>query len=274
MSELIITFRESMEAALIVGIVYSYLKNSQNDSYIRFIYYGITIGIVGSIAGAYGFFTLSNGLEGKNEMLYDGIIMSIGAFFIFYFILWMSGQKDMTSTIGKDIKRRLSRSSGIGITMLIAVSILREGIESTLFIGSVVYAKEGISIVMALLGIILGILVGYGVYLGFKGLKLRYLFSSTTFLLAIFAAGLLSHSIHEFQEAGIIPTYIEHLWDINFILNEESGTGKFLKSIIGYNANPSLIETLVYFSSLGIIFSIYRFKPVVRLTKNRSYNLL
>ncbi|MFW6151209.1 MAG: FTR1 family protein, partial [Chloroflexota bacterium] len=82
-------------------------------------------------------------------------------------------------------------------------------------------------------------------------------FKVTGLLLILFAAGLLAHGIHEFHEAGIIPPVIDHVWDVGYILPEQSMTGRFLTAIFGYNANPSLVEVLAYVSYLGVILTSY-----------------
>ena len=69
-------------------------------------------------------------------------------------------------------------------------------------------------------------------------------------LLILFAAGLLAHGIHELQEAGLLPVVIEHVWDISPILSDEGTLGSLLKALLGYNANPSLLEVAGYIAYL------------------------
>jgi high-affinity iron transporter len=52
--------------------------------------------------------------------------------------------------------------------------------------------------------------------------------------------------VHEFNEAGWIPSVVDHVWDINPVLDEKSGVGEFLKALVGYNGNPSLTEVIAY----------------------------
>ena len=77
-------------------------------------------------------------------------------------------------------------------------------------------------------------------------LDLRRFFQVTSFILILFAAGLLAQGVHEFNEIGVIPGIIEHVWDVNFIVNENSTLGLILKSLFGYNGNPSLTEVIAY----------------------------
>jgi high-affinity iron transporter len=64
--------------------------------------------------------------------------------------------------------------------------------------------------------------------------------------LIVFAAGLVAHGVHELNEAGIIPPVIEHVWDMNPVLDETSNAGQIMKALFGYNGNPSLTEVLAY----------------------------
>ena len=74
----------------------------------------------------------------------------------------------------------------------------------------------------------------------------------------LFAGGLLAHGFHELQEAGIFPVIIEHLYDINSLLDEQSSLGTLLKTLFGYNGNPSLLESLVYLGYITVIYILNR----------------
>jgi len=98
----------------------------------------------------------------------------------------------------------------------------------------------------------LELIVGWLVYVAGKRLNLRAFFRATGGLLILFAAGLLAHGIHELQEAFLLPVVIEHVWDINRILNENGTLGSLLKALFGYNGNPSLLEVVGYLAYLAM----------------------
>lgn len=79
----------------------------------------------------------------------------------------------------------------------------------------------------------------------------------TNILLILFAAGLVAYGVHELNEAGWIPSVVEHVWDINHILNEKSQMGLILKALFGYNGNPSLTEVIAYLTYIGIMSATY-----------------
>jgi high-affinity iron transporter len=256
MEEFIITFRESLEAALIIGIIFSYLKKTKKIEFYSFVYFGIGLGIASSLLAAYGFHQLAGGFTGLWEQIFEGVTMFLGASLIVYLIAWMADKKDASSVIKSQVDKALN-NSGIGIMMLVFLSILREGVETVLFLNTIVYDSTSNAVMLAFFGVIGGLLVGYSVYRGLKGMNLKYLFSVSSILLMLFATGLFARSIHEFQEFGLIPTFVSHIWDINYVLNENNLVGSFMKSLFGYNANPSLLEVFMYCASLFFMIILY-----------------
>jgi high-affinity iron transporter len=98
--------------------------------------------------------------------------------------------------------------------------------------------------------------------MGSRRLNLRQFFTVTGILLIVFAAGLLAHGIHEFQEAGVLPMTIEHLWDTNGVVNEDSHVGQFLTALFGYNGNPSLLEVVAWATYL-VVALVFFLRPLV-----------
>jgi len=119
----------------------------------------------------------------------------------------------------------------------------------------------------ALTGMIAAILLGYAMFLGSMKINIKKFFNITSILLILFAAGLVAHGVHELQEAKVVPTGVEHVWDINPslkpdggypVLHEKGYIGGILTSLFGYNGNPSLIEVLSYFIYLFIVFVLWQ----------------
>ena len=105
-SEFIITFRETLEVALVIGIVLSYLARTKQTKYNNIVYVGIGFGIVASILGAFLFINLAGGFEGKAEEIFEGAIMLIGAFLLTTMILWMMKQKHLA----EELRQRISKN--------------------------------------------------------------------------------------------------------------------------------------------------------------------
>ena len=118
------------------------------------------------------------------------------------------------------------------------------------------------NIIQTLAGVVLGlgtsILLGWSLFATTVRLDLRRFFQVTGLLLILFAAGLVAHGVHEFNEVGWIPSVVEHVWDVNAFIDENSIMGELLKTLFGYNGNPSLTEMIAYFVYIAIVFFFWR----------------
>lgn len=255
MQEFIITFRDFLEASLVVGIIYGYLKKSNNTHYIKYVNRGILFGVIGSILGAIMFHKVLGGFTGVKEQIFEGVTMAGGAVLMLFFIIWMSANQNIKEKLSLSVDSSIQKGGNMALLLLVFFSILREGVETTIFLNSVALNQNGFSFLFSSLGAAAGVGVGYLVYKGARYIKLRYIFAISSFVFVFFAAGLLAHSVYEFQEAGVLPVFIEQVWDINHILSEESISGSFLKALFGYNANPSLLEVFFYISTIVFIFA-------------------
>ncbi len=257
----LVTSRETLEASLIVGIVLAYLNRTNNQNYRKTVYYGIAFGILASIISAVIFTFFAGGFEGKAEEIFEGTTMLIGAVLLTTMILWMMQQRHISKEIEGKVERHLMSTqplfSHVGIFMLIFIAIIREGVETVIFLNAINYAS-GINFIGGTLGIVAAIIVGYLFFVSTRKINLKKLFNVSSVLLILFAAGLVAHGFHEFEEAGTVSGIISPLFDVNHILNEKGIFGSFLKGLFGYNGNPSLLEAIAYVSYLAIIFVLYR----------------
>jgi high-affinity iron transporter len=256
-AEFIITFRETFEAALVIGIMYSYLENTGNKEKKKYVNYGTVLGILLSIIGAVLFQYVLGGFEGIVEEIFEGILMLFGSLMITTLIIWFHRKSKTGSSLTQQLDNSIQKSENFGLFLLAFVSILREGIEVILFLGATALTTDGTSIIGALLGIIFALILGLLVYKGTIKLNIKKFFQYTAIFLIFVAAGLLAYGVHELQEVGIIPIIIEHVYDINHILDENGTFGSLLKGLFGYNGNPSLLEIIVYVLYIGSVFGIF-----------------
>ncbi len=257
----LVTSRETLEASLVVGIVLAYLNRTNNQNFRKTVYYGIVFGILASILSAFIFTIFAVNFEGKAEQIFEGTTMLIGAILLTTMILWMMKQRHIAKEIEGKVERHLTSAqplfSHLGIFMLIFVAIIREGVETVIFMNAINYAS-GINFIGGTMGIIAAIAVGYLFFVTTRKINLKRLFNISSVLLILFAAGLVAHGVHEFEEAGVVNGIVAPLFDINHILNEKGILGSFLKGLFGYNGNPSLLEVISYVSYLGVIFLVYK----------------
>ncbi|MDD9953228.1 MAG: FTR1 family protein [Candidatus Woesearchaeota archaeon] len=243
----LITSRETLEASLVVGIVLAYLGKTENNKYRGAVFWAIAAGVLFSIFAAIGFTVIAGGFEGTAEALFEGITMLVGAALLTTMIMWMMQQRHITAQIESKVAGYVANPSFsyLGIFLLVFVAIIREGVETVIFMNAINYAS-GINFVGGLLGITVAIGVGYLFFHSARKMNLKKIFTFSSILLILFAAGLTAHGVHELEEAGVLTPFIYPLYDINPILNEKGIVGSFLKGLFGYNGNPSLLEVICY----------------------------
>ncbi|MFX1566218.1 MAG: FTR1 family protein [Promethearchaeota archaeon] len=248
----VIALREGLEAALIVGIVLAFLARTGGSQRYWQVFAGVISAIIVSIALAFGFQWLAGGFSGPSAEIFEGITTLVAAGLLISMIVWMD-RKGPSLQMELEQKTAATMTATLGIFLIVFIAVLREGVETVLFL-SVLPLSEGTIWLGALLGFAVAIGVAYIYFAGTKQFSLRTFFQITSIFLIFFAAGMIAYGIHELQEAGVVPILIEHVWDINFILPENSPLGLVLKGLVGYNGNPSLIEIIAYVVALTALF--------------------
>ncbi|MFC1983423.1 iron uptake transporter permease EfeU [Chloroflexota bacterium] len=265
-SALLITLREGLEAALIIGIVLAYLATTGNRKRFKDVWMGTALAIaVSLIAGIVIYFSAGR-FEGRAEEIFEGSAMLVAAVILTWMIFWMRKQAvNIKDHLQSQIQSALGRRSALGLIGLAFFVVVREGIETVLFLFAATRTAESqvLSLLGGIIGLTVAIAIGYGIYKGTARLNLKTFFNVTNLLLILFAAGLLAHGLHEFQEAKLIPIIVEHIWDINHVIAEDSIFGRFLTAIFGYNANPSLIEFTSYLTYLVLATVNYSY-PILK----------
>lgn len=245
---LLITLREGMEAALIVGIVLGVLRKLGRADRSRPVWAGVFAAVIASIVAALGLKVLGVAFEGRGEEIFEGVAMLLAAGVLTWMIFWMQRQgRQVQTELETDVRRAMGEQSNWALFSLAFVAVVREGIETVLFLTAVSFSSSGLeTIAGGALGLLIAVALGWLVFAAGKRLDMRAFFRVTSALLIFFAAGLAAHGVHELQEAALLPTVVEHVWDINHLLDEDGGLGTFLKALLGYNGNPSLLEVLTY----------------------------
>ena len=248
----LLALREGLEAALIVGIVLGALRKLGHNRQQVSVWQGAVAAIAVSLVAALLLYAVGLKMEGSAEQIFEGVTMLLAAAILTWMIFWMQTQ-------GRRINRELETGvrqavSGMGgnkghwaLFSVAFIAVLREGIETALFLTATTFTAGGQATLLgALLGLSAAAALGYILFATTRQLNVKRFFQVTSVLLILFAAGLVAHSIHEFNEVGWIPAVVEHLWDTNGLLDENSGLGLILKALFGYNGNPSLTEVLGY----------------------------
>jgi high-affinity iron transporter len=244
----LLSLREGIEAALIISIVLGALRKMRRTELIPSVWYGALSAILVSLAGGISLTALGLSLEGAAEQIFEGVAMVLAAGVLTWMIFWMSRQaRHIKGELEGGVHKAVFEGGKRGLFALAFLAVVREGVELALFLTAATFASgTQSSVIGALIGLGTAALLAWGLFASTLRLNLRQFFQVTGFLLILFAAGLVAHGIHEFNEAGIVPAVIEHVWDVNPVLDENGGFGATLNTLFGYNGNPSLTEVLAY----------------------------
>ena len=244
----LIALREGLEAALIIGIVLGYLRKIGYLEGRRPVWVGVLVAVLASLGLAFIIQLVGMELEGRAEQIFEGTTMFLAVGVLTWMIFWMRYQARLIKTsLEQDVQKAVETGTKWGLVLVAFTAVFREGVETALFLSAAAFAADSQgTLIGAALGLAAAVLIGYLIYATTVRLNIRLFFNITSVLLLLFAAGLLAHGIHEFQEAGLIPTVNEHVWDTNHVLDENSSLGQMLKAVFGYNGNPSLEEVVGY----------------------------
>jgi high-affinity iron transporter len=255
----LLALREGFEIALIVGIVFGALHQFKRQDLFRSLNLGILTAILASLTVAVVLTLMGASLEGPAEPIFEGVMMLTAAGVLTWMILWMQSHARHIKQMLQDEIGVASRAGATAIFLVAFVAVLREGIELALLMTASVF-NSGLSetVLGAMGGLILAAVLGWGLYRATIKLNLRRFFQITSILLVLFAAGLVAHGVHEFNEVNIVPSVVEHVWDTNAVLDENSVAGQVMKTLFGYNGNPSLTEVIGYVTYFVVLFAATR----------------
>lgn len=250
----LITLREGLEAGLILAIILAYLRSTNQRPHFRTVLVAAVAAIAVSLGVGAAIFAIAGEFEGRAAEVFEGSAMLAAAGVLSWMIVWMRQQ---STRIKSSLEREMAEAIGMGSVLALALipfsAILREGLEMAVFLFAATRTSTPLeSTVGATAGAIVAIGLTWGIYSGGYRVNLRAFFNVTGILLVLFAAGLLAHGIHELQEAAVLPTFIEHVWDVNHVVDDGSGVGLWLKALLGYNGNPSLLEVIAYPTYLAV----------------------
>jgi len=255
MAAFLLSLREGLEAALIIGILLGALRRCGRGELGRFIWYGVAAAIAVSATVAGGLVAAGIELEGGAEQIFEGVMLMLAAGFLTGMIFWMQRQgASWRAALAADVREAATGTGGWGLFAVAFLAVAREGIELALLL--VATTLQG-SLAATGLGVALGrgaeAVIGALLYQGVLRLNLAVFFRVTNILLLLFAAGMIGLAAHELIEAGLLPAVVDPLWNINPILSDKSTVGELLKSLFGYNGNPALTETAAYVAYLAVI---------------------
>ena len=226
--------------------------------------------------------------------LFEGVFMYITAGLLWYVIFWLSKHVSDRTGLENETKNAM-KASGWGVFLVVFFAILREGFETAIFLMGSFSMTGSFSYAGFILGMLIAIMIGYFIVIQGRRINLKSFFRVTTFLLVLFASGMVAYGTHEMEEFLVKGDRLEwvglenkseitRVWDIyqpkisldendnafmfsynlngkekyTHLLHDKGRIGVFLKGFLGYNSNPNWIEFIFWMLSLILGMKLWR----------------
>ena len=261
LAALIIVCREVFEAGLIVGIVLAVTGSVPNRNH--WIGGGVVVGALAACLVAAFTGALSRLFAGMGQELFNAAILGIAVMMLTWHNVWMAHHgREMAGemrAVGQAVAD--GTKSLLALAVVVGVAVLREGSEVALFLYGVAASGGGSALSHALgglMGLALGAAVCLLTYFGLMRIPPRALFSTTTILITLLAAGMAAQAVAFLERANWLGSLDTVVWDSAWLLPETSIAGRTMHTLIGYTDQPTEMQLLVYAAVLLMTFMLMR----------------
>ena len=270
LGSVIIVFRETLEAALIVGIIAAATRNVLSRNI--WLLAGVGAGITGSVIVAVLTGRIAELAAGVGQEIFNASVLGLAAAMLAWHNIWMARHGPQLAKhakmAGQAVVSGNREMSALGI--VVALAIVREGSETALFLyGVLAGGDDTVATVFGggVIGLLAGAFAGYGLYAGFLRIPARLLFAVTSGLILLLAAAMSSQMAKFLVQADVLPSLANPLWDTSWLLTNSSLPGRVFHTLMGYEAMPSGIQVVVYTITLLLILAgmyLFRLRPSTR----------
>lgn len=259
---LFIVWRESVEALLVVGILYGWLKSSDTGRQgIPWLWGGVAVGVALAAGLAALMLFVQNELAGEALEYFQTALLFAAAGLITQMVLWMGKHgRGMKRELEAGAARAAEKANWMGLSVLAALAVAREGGETAVFLYGLGAGQTGTQPLFlgAAAGFLLALLTAWGVSRGLRFLSYRLFFRLSGIVLLLLAASLLMGGVERLIGMELLPALVDPLWDSSAILDDSSTAGGLVASFTGYRAHPSLTLVLAYAAYWALVGVLLR----------------
>lgn len=262
---LFVVWRESVEALLVVGILYAWLKNGDEDAQrgIPYLWTGVGLGVLAAVALGAALVGFTEVLSGDAQDYFQTAMVLIACVLIVQMVLWM---KKHGRTLKRDMEQSLALSARDsnwwGVAALVALAIAREGSETVIFLYGIGFGQSGhvdaSQILAVVIGLGLAFLTFYLLQLGGKVFSWRHFFRVTEIMLLFLGAGLFQTGVDKLIDKELLPTLVDQVWNTSALLDDSSTFGSLVATLTGYRAHPALMNLIAYVVYWGVVWLLVR----------------
>ena len=250
----LITIREGLEAFLIVGILIGYLAKVNRPQFKIHIWIGAAAALILSIFLALLFQYMAFQFEGVAAEIFEAVVALLAVGVLTWMVLWMQRQsRGIKGELEQKADDAISSGQAFALGSLAFVSVLREGVETSLFLSALMVTSRDIQLFPgAILGLVIAAAITYLLFRSAVRLNLRNFFVVTGIFLILIAAGLIGHSVMALQDIGWLPIGTTIAWNLQAIISNDGLPGRLLHAFLGYEAAPTFLTVVAY--GLYVVF--------------------
>ena len=277
---LFIVWRESVEAMLVVGILYTWLRSTpEGKRGLNYLWGGVAAGLALAVALALVLLGVSSWLSDEGQEWFQAIMSLAACALVVQMVVWMKKHgRTLKGELEGGARASVASDNWWGLFVLVAIAVAREGSETVVFLYGTVSAGEGGSDMLMLglagvAGFVVALLTFWLLQLGGKLITWRRFFRVTEILLLLLAGSLLVGGLDHLISLDVLPTIVDPVWDSSWLLSDSTGVGKVLADFAGYRALPALISVLLWVAYWIIVWALLRWvgsKPAGAATAARS----
>src|SRR5882757_94290 len=237
----VIGLREGLEAALIVGIIASFLAQQGRRDALKRVWLGVGVAVAICVAVAVGLQIYSSDLPQRQQEQLETVVGVIAVVMVSYMVLWMRRHsRDLRGDLETAAGRALTAGSASALVLMAFLAVLREGFETAVFLlatfnesDNPAYGGTG-----AALGIVLAAIIGYGIYRGGLKINLSRFFRVTGLVLILVAAGLVATALMTAVEGGWLNQGAE-AFDLSWLVRPGTPTSSVVTGVLGIQPYPT-----------------------------------
>ncbi|CAN7232114.1 FTR1 family protein [Caballeronia sp. LjRoot29] len=262
---LFIVWRESVEALLVVGILYAWLKNGDADARrgIPYLWAGVVVGLLAAVTLGAALVGFTEVLSGDAQDYFQTGMVLVACVLIVQMVLWMKHHgRSMKRDMEASLQRSKQDANWWGVTLLVALAIAREGSETVIFLYGLGFGQSGhvdpMQYLAVAIGLALAFLTFYLLQLGGKIFSWRLFFRVTEIMLLFLAAGLFETGVDKLIDKEILPVVMNQVWNTSWLLDDSSTFGSLVATLTGYRAHPAGMNLIAYAVYWAVIFLLLR----------------
>ncbi len=262
---LFIVWRESVEALLVVGILYTWLRATpEGKRGLPYLWGGVAAGLALAVALALVLLGVSSWLSDEGQEWFQAIMSLAACALVVQMVVWMKKHgRTLKGELESGARASVANDNWWGLLVLVAIAVAREGSETVVFLYGTVSAGEGGSDMLMLAvagvaGFAVALLTFWLLQLGGKLITWRRFFFVTEILLLLLAGSLLVGGLDHLISLDVLPTLVDPVWDSSWLLSDSTGVGKVLADFAGYRALPALTSVLLWVAYWIIVWTLLR----------------